>query len=174
VKIIKSKEFILRPVQMKDAKPIFECYKDKETQRGYILRPKNIKDVEKSCRRIIKEMKKNKPFEEKWIIEVKGEFTGWIDLNNLNKKFFEHRGNLGYCVLPKFRKKGLATKATKLMTKYAFKKYKLKRLKATCRDFNKASRKVLEKSGFKLEGVLRKNKCKNGKYLNDMIWAIIK
>jgi len=41
------------------------------------------------------------------------------------------------------------------------KKYKLKRLEGWCRTFNKPSARVLEKSGFKLEGILRKNKCKN-------------
>lgn len=40
-----------------------------------------------------------------------------------------------------------------------------------CRTFNKASARVLEKSGYKLEGILRKNKFKDGKYLDDMLWA---
>ncbi len=37
-------------------------------------------------------MKKKKPSGEKWIIEVNGEFAGWIEINGLNQKFFEHNG----------------------------------------------------------------------------------
>jgi RimJ/RimL family protein N-acetyltransferase len=159
---------------MKDAKGILECYKDRESRKGFMSYLKNIEEAKDSCRKKIKEMKKKKPSEEKWIIEVHGEFAGWVELGGLNEKFFEHRGHIGYCIHPKFRRKGLATKVTKLMMNYAFKKYKLKRLEAMCRDFNKASAGVLKKSGFKLEGILRKNKCKDGKYLNDMMWAKIK
>ena len=66
------------------------------------------------------------------------------------------------------------TKVLKKVISYAFKKYKLKRLEAWTRTFNKAVARLNEKVGFKLEGVLRKNKCKNGEYLDDMVWAKIK
>lgn len=174
MKILKGKGFILRYVMMKDAKDILECYKDKDTISGFMGPLKTINEARKSCAKKIKEFKKKKPSGERWIIEVNSEFAGWVDLDGMNEKFFEHRAHIGYCIHPKFRRKGLATKGTKLLAKYAFKRYKLKRLEAMCRDFNKASARVLEKAGFKLEGVLRKNKCKNGKYFNDMIWSIVK
>jgi len=33
---------------------------------------------------------------------------------------------------------------------------------------------MLEKSGYKLEGILRKNKLKNGKFRDDMVLAIVR
>jgi len=45
---------------------------------------------------------------------------------------------------------------------------------ATCVVSNKASARVLEKAGFKLEGILKKDRLINGKYHDGMIWAIIR
>jgi [ribosomal protein S5]-alanine N-acetyltransferase len=174
MKTIKGKGFILRPVKVSDAKGILECYEDKKTKDNFMSALKDLESAEKSCKKKANEFRKKKPSDEKWIIEVNGKFAGWVELNALNERNFEHRAYIGYCVHPKFRGKGLATKATKLLSKYSFKKYKLKRLEAMCRDTNKASARVLEKSGFKLEGILYKNKFKDGKYLNDMVWAIVK
>jgi RimJ/RimL family protein N-acetyltransferase len=50
----------------------------------------------------------------------------------------------------------------------------LKRLWAGCFNINPASRRVLEKNGFELEGVLRKAYKKNGRYVDDLQLAIIK
>ena len=119
-------------------------------------------------------MKMKKQTHESFAIEVKGEFAGWIEVNGLNKKHAEHRGNVGYCISPEFRRYGIATKALKLITAHAFKKFKLKRIDGWCRTHNQGSARVLEKAGYKLEGILRKNKFKNGKYLDDMVWAKIK
>ena len=171
---IKGKGFILRPVQMKDAQGILECYQNKETAKGFMSCLKTLKEAREVCEKKSKEFKKKKPSAEKWTIEVNGEYAGWIELNELNKKFFEHRANIGYCVHPKFRGRGLATQGTILLSKYAFKKYKLKRLEAMCRDYNKGSIKVLKRAGFHLDGILKKNKFKDGKYLNDMLWSIVK
>ena len=55
-----------------------------------------------------------------------------------------------------------------------FKKHKLKRISAMGRAKNKASARVLEKSGYKCEGILRKNKCVDGVYLDDFIYARVK
>src|SRR3989339_887363 len=43
--------------------------------------------------------------------------------------------------------------AHKLFVRYAFKNYNLKRLQGNVRIFNKASARMLEKSGYKLEGI---------------------
>jgi len=38
-------------------------------------------------------------------------------------------------------------------------------------DFNKASQRVLEKAGFKLEGIFEKSVIKNGKILDEYRYA---
>jgi RimJ/RimL family protein N-acetyltransferase len=51
---------------------------------------------------------------------------------------------------------------------------KLKRLTAKVFLPNKASARVLEKNGFKLEGILKKDLAKGGKYYDVYLFARVK
>ncbi len=170
----KKPEFKLRHVKMSDLPAYFEIMRDKQVQKNFMNAPKTIKEARKKLKEKILGFKKKKPTQESFAIIVDDKVAGFVDLHDLNKKYFLHRGIIGYCLVPEYRGKGITTKAVKMITDYAFKKYKLRRLEAFCRTFNKASARVLEKAGYKLEGILRKNKCKNGKYLDDMVWAKVK
>jgi len=39
--------------------------------------------------------------------------------------------------------------------------------------FNKGSARVLEKAGYTLEGIHKKELCKHGVHLDNMCWAIV-
>ncbi len=171
---LKGDGFILRHIKMSDAKRYFECFRDKESKRGFMTFPKNLGEAKKEIQEKISAMRKKKPTGETFAIIVDGDFAGYVEIDKVNGKFHEHQANIGYCLDRKFRGKGITTNAVKLITNYAFKKYKLKRIDGWCRTFNKASARVLEKAGYKLEGILRKNKCKNGRYYDDMVWARVK
>ena len=173
-KIKVSKEITLRHVRLEDASVFFEMEQDEEARKNFMSTPGSVKKVEEDIMEEIEQYREEKPKSEKFAIEFNGEVVGSISINQLNIPFFEHRAKIDFCLHPKFRGKGITTEVVKVIVKYAFEKYKLMRLEAWCRTFNKATQKVLEKSGFKLEGVLRKNKCKEGEYLDDMVWAIVK
>ena len=64
-------------------------------------------------------------------------------------------GIMGYMMMPEHSGKGIATKAVHLMIETTFKLRKYNRLSARVYRPNIASSRVLEKNGFKLEGVLR-------------------
>jgi ribosomal-protein-alanine N-acetyltransferase len=172
--MIKTKEFILRHIRMSDSKPYFESMQDKKTKKYFMKVPKNIKEARKEVKKLIKESNKKNPVMETFVLEIGGEYAGFIkiDYENYNPK--EHRGRIHYATHPKFRGKGLTSKAVKLITDYGFKKFKFKRIIGRCRISNKASARVLEKAGYKLEGILKKNTLIDGKYVNDMIWAKVK
>jgi len=172
--IIKTKDFTLRHVKISDAKTFFEAEQDKEAKRNFITTPKNIKEVENGIKEEIEQYKSKKPKSEKFTIEVNNNIAGWIAINQLNTPFFEHKAKIDFCLHPNYRGKGIMTKVVKEIIKHAFKKYQLKRLETWTRTFNKAVIKINEKVGFKLEGILKKNKCKNGEYLDDMVWAIVR
>jgi RimJ/RimL family protein N-acetyltransferase len=170
--MIKGKGFILRHIKMSDAKGFLRIHRDKLARKGFMTYPKNLKEAKKDLKGKISAMKKK--IGETFAIEINGEFVGYVEIERLDKKYYKHQAKIGYCLDKKFRGKGITTKAVKLITDYGFKKYKLKRISGWCRTFNKASARVLEKAGYKLEGILRKNKFKDGKYLDDMIWAMVK
>ena len=174
--ILKSNnpKFILRHAKLSDAKVFFECEQDEQARKGFMSSPKNAGEVKKSIIKQLREDKKKKPSSEKFAIEINGKTAGWVGLHDLNQEHAEHKGIIGFCLHKKFRGKGIMSKAVKLVTDYAFKRYKLKRLSGWCRTFNKASARTMEKAGYKLEGIMRKNKFKDGKYLDDMIWAVVR
>ena len=166
--IIKTRDFTLRPITLNDAQGYLECHQDKEAEKSLISTPKNIVEAKKEIKYLINKGALN------FAIEVNGNFIGFISLESHYDPRNKHAAIVNYVINHKFRGKGLATKAVKIVTDYGFKKLKLKRISGICRTFNKASARVFEKAGFKLEGILKKNKYKNGEYLDDMLWAKIK
>lgn len=171
--VIKTKNFLLRHINMNDAKIYFESQLDKESKKGFMSTPATLAEAKKEIREKLLAMKKRTG--ETFAIEVGGEYAGYVEIHDLTtKERYKHTAVIGYCIHPKYRGKGITTKAVKLVTAYAFKKYNLKRISGWCRTFNKASARVLEKAGYTLEGIMRKNKFKDGKYLDDMIWAKVK
>ena len=65
-------------------------------------------------------------------------------------------------VNPFAHSKGIGTKATRLLCKYAFENLKLKKVFLVTNQTNLPAQKVYEKVGFKLEGMLRKEALVNG------------
>lgn len=172
--VIKTSDFTLRHVKLSDAKVFFECEQDKQAKKNFMTTLKSIKESEEDIKQEISQYKKSKPTSEKFAIEINGETAGWIAINQLNAPFFEHKAKIDFCLHPKYRGKGIMTKVIKKVIEYAFKKYKLKRIESWTRTFNKSTIELNKKVGFKLEGILKKNKCKQGKYLDDMVWAIVR
>lgn len=64
------------------------------------------------------------------------------------------------------RGKGYGTDAVNAVVKYAFEELRLKLVYARINEYNIASQKMFEKSGFMVEGVLKSRIFKRGKYSN--------
>jgi len=70
------------------------------------------------------------------------------------------------------RGKGYGTKAAKAIVKYAFDHLNLNLIYGHMNEYNIPSQRMLEKCGFKKDGVLRNRIYKNGKYHNIIAWSI--
>ena len=169
IAVLKGKGFILRPIRMSDAKPYFESMLDKDTKRGFMTVPKTFNEAKKEIKEKIQTFRKKTS--ETYVMEINGEYAGYVTIEHYYKDPKERRGRIHYCTHPKFRGKGLTTKAVKIITNYGFRKLNFYRIVGQCRFFNKASVRVLKKAGYTLEGVLRKDAFKNGKYYDNMVWA---
>ena len=100
-------------------------------------------------------------------IDIYGSVIGAVALENIKK----HKAELGYWLGKKYWNKGIMTEAIRIMTDIGFKKLKLARIYAYTFPKNTSSRKVLEKNGYKLEGLLRKDELKDGKIYDTTIYA---
>ncbi len=169
---IRGERIIFRHINLADARGYFEAHQNKEAKENFMRVPKSLAEARKEIKGHIQRPKEKR--REMFVIEVDGEFAGFIRIGDLKQKKNPYEGILGYGIHPKFRRKGLALKSVKLITNYAFKKYKLKRIVGRCRVSNKGSVRVLEKAGYKLEGIHRKELYKNGKFYDNMYWARVK
>ena len=174
--ILKGRKFILRHVKMSDLKSYHKNLNDKITAKMMMSQPYpcSLAYTKKEIQEETKNYKSKKPEREAFVIDVNGKAVGKLDIKDISYGYSKHKAELGYWIGKEYRNKGIMTEAVKLFTSYSFKKYKLKRISLYTRSFNKASRRMVEKAGFKLEGILRKNKWKKGKYIDDCIYAIVK
>lgn len=79
---------------------------------------------------------------------------------------------LGYWLAEKHWGKGIITAAVKEMIQYGFRTLPIQRIFAIPFVENKASQKVLEKAGFRLEAIIEKSIIKNNIIQDQLIYAI--
>jgi RimJ/RimL family protein N-acetyltransferase len=81
---------------------------------------------------------------------------------------------IGYFLLPSERSKGYGTEAVQLMVDYLFLSRDIVRIEAGTNLENKASQRVLEKTGFKIEGTIRKREFVRGVWIDNYLYSILR
>lgn len=85
----------------------------------------------------------------------------------------DHRAEIGYWIAKPFWGQGIATHAVKAIAEFAFESLGLARITANVFHFNLRSSRVLEKSGFQYEGLLRSHYKKAGNIFDGKLYARI-
>jgi len=170
--IIKTKLFILRPLKKGDEPAIFKHVNNPKIADAVleIPYPYKLKDAVKWVKDNLPEYKKKRPKKFNFGIVIGDQVVGAIGLTNITK----HKAEIGYWLGEKFWGKGIMTQAISFVTKYGQEKLGLVRIYGHAFPFNKASMRVLEKNGYQLEGILKKNVLKNKKFLDTHLFAKIK
>jgi len=96
--------------------------------------------------------------------------VGAITLDNLQRGPAQ-TGTLGYWTGQDFTRQGYMREAVLAVVHYAFTELDLSRIQAGCLPENKASRGVLEKSGFKYEGVAQSYLQIAGRWRTHVLYA---
>lgn len=104
-------------------------------------------------------------------IEVDGKFAGQLTLGNIQHGAIRNCW-IGYWVYSGMQGQGVATAAVALGVDHAFRHVEMHRIEATVMAENLASRRVLEKAGFRHEGTLRKNLHINGQWTDHLLVAV--
>lgn len=79
---------------------------------------------------------------------------------------------LGYYLGEGFWGRGVMTEAVRLLCRRLFEETDILRIYAEPFEHNAASRRVLEKAGFTLEGIMKNNAVKNGAVCNMALYAL--
>lgn len=83
-------------------------------------------------------------------------------------------GEMGYYIAEPFWGQGIGTSAVKQTCRYIFEHTDIIRIFAEPFAFNTASCRILEKSGFVCEGILRSNAIKNGQIIDMKMFSLIR
>lgn len=88
--------------------------------------------------------------------------------------FVAHGTVIGYALLPDERGKGYGSEAIKIIVDYLFLSKNIVRIQAETHPENVASHRVLEKAGFKKEGIIRKSFFSRGVWRDTAMFSIIR
>lgn len=106
-------------------------------------------------------------------IEIHGEAAGGIGLHGM-KDVYRYNGEIGYWLSEAYWGKGIMTEAVGVLVNYAFEQTHWLRLFACIYENNPSSMRVLKKNGFKPEAIHRKAIMKEGKFMDEHLFALLK
>ena len=135
-----------------DAKELYDYAKDKDVGPSAGWKPHE--SVEESRERIRQLFIKNNT----WAIreKVSGKIIGSISLENDRRREDVKSMEMGYSLSKEHWGKGYMTEAAKAVMDYGFEKYGLVVMAICTSPTNKRSQRVIEKCGFKYEGLQRR------------------
>lgn len=163
-------ELKLRPFKESDSKKLAELCNNRkiwDNLRDYIPFPyteQNAKDFIELCNN------ENPQFT--FAIEFNGGFVGSIGLVR-QTDVYKLTAEIGYWIGEPYWRKGITTRAVRLISEYGFSNLGLVRIFTGIFDFNKGSQRVLEKAGFKLECIFEKSILKNDKIYDEYRYGLI-
>jgi len=108
--------------------------------------------------------------EANFVIATEAELIGTIGLI-LGDDVYRHSAEVGYWIAEPFWGRGIATRVLDAITEWGFAQFSLLRIFAQVFSDNIASVRVLEKAGYELEGTMRQAVIKNGRVMDQLIYA---
>lgn len=103
-------------------------------------------------------------------IDIDGEAVGSLSLSK-GRDVYHRSAELGYWLARPFWGQGMMTAAVGEICRQGFSQWDILRIYAEPFANNAASRRVLEKAGFTLEGILRQNVTKAGETLDSCLYS---
>lgn len=101
-----------------------------------------------------------------------GRLLGGITLGNI-RRGVSQSGHIGYWIGQRYAGQGYMLEAVQAVSRYAFDTLGLHRVEAACIPGNRRSQRVLEKAGFRPEGMLRSYLKINGEWRDHCLYARI-
>jgi RimJ/RimL family protein N-acetyltransferase len=146
-----TQRLMIRPFSKDDAQDLFDYLSDPQI---YIYEPGKPINMEKA-EVYARDMANNPDF---WAVELKSEHKviGQLHLSQQEPRHLR-TWELGYIMNPRYQDQGYGSEAAEALVDYGFEQLSMHRIVAYCNPDNVDSWKLLERIGFRREGLLRKN-----------------
>lgn len=172
--MISGERVRLRAVVGDDLPRFVDWFNDPEVTRGLSrISPLNIDEE----RRWFEESNAKDDFERPMAIDAMRE-GDWVHIGSCG--FFHHdpvsqQAELGIMIGDKrFWDQGLGTEAVRLMLEHGFQTLNFRRITLRVMAFNQRALKVYERVGFVIEGRLRQDAFRRGKYWDTLVMSILR
>jgi [ribosomal protein S5]-alanine N-acetyltransferase len=170
--ILQTHRLTLRPMTMADAEHLHTIMSDAEVMAFWDV--SEIEDIELTTAILnsqIDQMKAKKSFY--WAMERTdgGGFVGCCDISDIDR--WHHRGEVGFIVAKTYWGDGYAAEAMAAVVDHAAQALKLRRLTARTHLGNMRSVRLLEKLGFRHEGLLRGYVDRDGERRDCLLFGLL-
>ncbi len=167
---LKSKDILLRPLEIKDSEQLYEFIKNKtDNPFSDFKYPFSLED----CNKMINKMILSNPdkFRSFAICLLDNSPIGFISLKIDPKN---KNAEIGYWIAKDYRNKGYGTQAVYLMTRYGLFDLNLELIYCGIDVDNKISIHIVEKCGYVFEANLRKRHFYDGEFKDSAYYSITK
>lgn len=101
-----------------------------------------------------------------------GKFIGSLALFDIN---WHHRfARIGISIGKPYQGKGYGTDAIRVLADFAFQQMNLRKIKLTVFAFNRRAIRAYQKCGFQVEGILREELYRNGRYHDVLVMGLLR
>lgn len=170
--IIETERLLLRKPAADDIPKLYSIFSDPEATRFYDVEPfRSVSEAEDLLESLL--WRYSMEMQIRWAICWKEDkaLLGTCGFHSVEK--LHNKAEIGYELHPDAWGKGVMSEALDAIIRYGFICMDLNRIEAVCLPENAASKKLLEKKGFKIEGILRKRFVHRGIYKDAVISALL-
>ncbi len=171
--MIKTKRTLIRPINQEDANAVFNYRSDSKTNQFQGWIPKTLEDVNEIILKNPAEF--NVP--ETWFQLVIIETNSDKIIGDIGIHFSDERNlqcEIGCTLNKAYQKKGFASETLQAVIDHLFTKLEKHRIFASLDPKNENSVNLLERLGFRKEAHFKQSLWFRGKWVDDMVFAILK
>ena len=167
--VIRGEKCILRPPRKEDLSIIQRWFEDPEIIRFTPgMGPMSDSQEEEWFKRVGED-----PNAVQWVIEVDGKVVGVTGIGGISWR--HGNGETGIVIGEKsLWRKGVATEAMALRTAFCFRELNLHKIKTRAFMENEASKRALQKAGYRESGIQREEMYKDGRWHDIWIGEVLR
>lgn len=161
----------LRAFRMDDVEAMHACYGDAGAMRFW-NRPAHRRRSE--TERVVRRSMAFRPARRLvWAVAEAGSdrCIGMVNYHNADRR--QRSADIGYMIQPAQHGRGIATEAVRALIDHCFGVARFHRVQAVIDPENAASRRLVERFGFRCEGILRETLFLGGAWRDDCVYGLL-
>lgn len=163
----------ITPVAIEDAEALaLLVQQNVEHLCAYLPMLRDLASIDSANRHLIAAVERASAGEVfEWHLFVDGILCGAIRLKDIDSE--DRKAKIGYFIGRKYAGKGIVTSTVRAVLAYCFEQLNLNRIELRCAAGNEASKRVAERLGFVLEGMLRQEEYLNGEFVDQHVYGLL-